>query len=156
MISSTAPNINPAFAGARIPKSRPPSHAVSNPVDHEDGKPLKVLLVDDNTDLLDIAADLFRTFNFEVMTAQSGESALEILQRTPDLDVLFSDVVMPGMSGVELGHEARKLIPKIRIILVSGYPNQAIKSGQGNFHDFDFLNKPYRFNDIMELLQKSN
>jgi response regulator RpfG family c-di-GMP phosphodiesterase len=51
----------------------------------------KVLLVDDNVDLLDMAVVLFRQMGFEVRTATSGDEALEILRVTPDFDLLFTD-----------------------------------------------------------------
>jgi len=53
--------------------------------------------------------------------------------------VLYTDVVMPGMDGIRLGYEARKLIPKIKVILVSGYSNPAARAGHGSLYDFGFL-----------------
>lgn len=115
-----------------------------------------MLLVDDNVDLLDMAATLFRQNGFEVMTAASGPEAAEILECTPDIDVLFTDVVMPGMSGIRLGQIAKKILPDIKVILVSGYPNAAASADYDSLHDFDFLDKPYRFEDIIRLLLKPN
>ena len=138
------------------PKFRSRSLSISVLDSQVDAKYLKVLLVDDNVDLLDIAETLFRRNGFEVFTAASGPEAVEILRRTPDIGVLFTDVVMPGMSGIQLGHEARKILPDIKVILVSGYANAAANAGHGGLRDFDFLNKPYRFDEIARLLHKPN
>jgi PAS domain S-box-containing protein len=63
----------------------------------------KALVVDDEPDVLEIAAALFRSIGYEVFTASNGQDALDILKRTKDISVLFSDVMMPnGMNGIEL------------------------------------------------------
>src|SRR3954469_16488036 len=81
----------------------------------------KVLIVDDQPDVLDMASEMFRTLGFDVITATSGRQALEILARTHDIHLLFTDVVMPGLSGVELGKQARELSPQTKVMLTSGY-----------------------------------
>ncbi|GAB3764770.1 PAS domain-containing sensor histidine kinase [Ramlibacter monticola] len=108
----------------------------------------KVLIVDDQPDVLDMAAEMFRTLGFDVITAASGRQALEILSRTPDVHLLFSDVVMPGLSGVELGKKAQELSPRTRILLASGYTTPA-----GSLKGFEFLAKPYRIADILKKLR---
>ena len=116
----------------------------------------RILLVDDNVDLLDMTRELFEDRGFEVWTATNGAEAVETLQKVPEMDVLFTDIVMPGMNGFQLGYEARKLQPHIRVILVSGYPNPATQTAGGEIHDFDFLLKPYRIEDVLRLLARPN
>jgi CheY-like chemotaxis protein len=116
----------------------------------------RILLVDDNVDLLEMAGVLFEDRGFEVWTATTGVEAVETLRQVPEIDVLFTDIVMPGMNGFQLGHEALKLRPHIRVILVSGYPNPAAYTAGGEIHDFDFLSKPYRIEDVLRLLAKPN
>jgi two-component system cell cycle sensor histidine kinase/response regulator CckA len=60
---------------------------------------------------------------------------------------------MPSISGIQLGHETRKLYPDMKIILVSGYPQEAMSAGHGSIYDFAFLGKPYRLEQIIELLK---
>ncbi len=103
----------------------------------------KALVVDDQVDVLDMAVELFRMIGYEVLSANNGAGALEILQRTPDIDVLFSDVIMPGMSGVQLGNAARRLYPELKIVLASGYAATALKDQLGQGADFPVLTKPY-------------
>ncbi|HEY8607937.1 MAG TPA: response regulator [Noviherbaspirillum sp.] len=126
--------------------------AMSDADGQENAESYKVLLVDDNVDLLEVAATLFRGCGFEVIATSSAMEAMDILRRTPDIDVLFSDVVMPGVSGIQLGYEARKIRPGIKVILVSGYATVAANAGHGSLRDFDFLKKPYHFSDILKLL----
>jgi CheY-like chemotaxis protein len=108
----------------------------------------KVLIVDDQPDVLDMAAEMFRTLGFHVITATSGRQALEILSRMQDIHFLFSDVVMPGLSGVELGKKAQEISPDTRILLASGYTTPA-----GSLKGFEFLPKPYRMADILKKLR---
>lgn len=115
---------------------------------------LRLLLVDDNLDLLEVTADLFRESGLDVLTAASGEQALDLLQSTPHVDVLITDVVMPGMNGIELGYEVRRRLPGLKVVLVSGYPNPAMQSGR--LQDFSFLRKPYRMVEVMRLLAMPN
>ncbi|WP_192804918.1 response regulator [Noviherbaspirillum aerium] len=111
----------------------------------------RLLLVDDDPDLLEITFELLSAYGFDVTAASSAEAALAILQDRNDFEILLSDVVMPGMSGLQLAYKARELHPQLKIILVSGYPNPAIESGHGYLGDFEFLEKPYRVDDILRL-----
>ncbi|HEX7650690.1 MAG TPA: ATP-binding protein [Noviherbaspirillum sp.] len=114
------------------------------------------LVVDDVPDVLEIAVTLFKQMGFEVLSANTGRDALEVLQRTPNVGVLFSDVLMPGMSGIELGHEARKLVPGIKVVLASGYPAPAIASEHTDFASFAFVSKPYRLAELAKVLRKAD
>ncbi|GIZ53707.1 response regulator [Noviherbaspirillum aridicola] len=116
----------------------------------------KVLLVDDNVDLLEMAEALLQDIGFEVITAESGEEALRILTSQTDISAMLTDVVMPGMSGIELGTEARKILPGLKIVLVSGYPNSADEDGKRDVHEFEFLKKPYRITEVLRVLSKLN
>lgn len=116
----------------------------------------KFLLVDDNVDLLDMTTELFRDSGFEVFSAASGTEALKVLELNPNIDAVLTDVVMPGMSGLEFGHEVRKRYPSVKVILVSGYPNPATEVGHGSVHQFSFLRKPYRLEQVIRLLVKPN
>jgi PAS domain S-box-containing protein len=114
----------------------------------------KVLVVDDEPDVMEIAAALFRSIGYEVYTASNGQDALDILKRTKDISVLFSDVMMPdGMNGIELAQQARKLYPDVKILLASGYPLPALKAQHISVGDFSFMNKPYRLAELAKKLR---
>jgi PAS domain S-box-containing protein len=113
----------------------------------------KALVVDDQPDVLEVAAELFRNMGYDVLSAKDAFEAIEILKRTPEIDVLFSDIVMPGMNGVDLGYEARKLIPGIKVILASGYSAPPSAEEKSSKHGFHFIKKPYRTADIVKKLR---
>jgi len=113
-----------------------------------------VLIVDDQIDLLDITAELFRTMGYEALTATNGAEALEVLERTPQIDILFTDVIMPNsISGIELAQLTRQRHPSTKIILASGHPFPALAGNQQLSKEFAFLNKPYQLADLAKILR---
>ncbi|MBK0392476.1 PAS domain S-box protein [Ramlibacter sp. CrO1] len=104
----------------------------------------RVLVVDDQPEVLEMVAEIFRNLGFDVLTASDGRSALDLLERVDrKVDWLFSDVVMPGLNGVELARKVQASHPDVRIILVSGYAAPA-----GSLGDFEFLSKPFSVADV--------
>jgi len=101
-----------------------------------------VLVVDDEKEVRDYAAAVFEDLGLAVLRAASGEEALAILERHPEVRVLFSDVRMPGISGAELAARAHERWPALRVVLTSGYV------GGVAVEDVEFLPKPYRPRDI--------
>ena len=79
-----------------------------------------VLIVDDDDDILELAAEILRTFGYEVLTARNGLEAVAILRSNSRVSMLFTDIQMPGMGGEELVDVAVALRPDIRVILTSG------------------------------------
>ena len=112
-----------------------------------------VLIVEDEPDLMDVAASLFISMGYDVLTAASGQAALAQLAAR-EVDIVFTDVIMPnGMSGIELGNQVRELYPQIKVILASGYPLPALKLRHGDLSQFAFINKPYRLADLARTLR---
>lgn len=118
--------------------------------------PERALVVDDQEDVLAMAVELFRAMGYDVLAANNAEEALEVLDRHPDINVLFSDVMMPGMSGVELAVKVRERLPTTKIILASGYAGSSLSSQHANIHEFDFLSKPYTVSQIMKKLRAAS
>ena len=115
----------------------------------------KALVVDDQPDVLDMTVQLFRHMGYDVLSANNGKGAIEILERTPDINVLLTDIRMPGMNGISLAQEARKLIAGIKVVLVSGFPVPSLPTENSDCSEFDFINKPYRTADIVKVLRKT-
>lgn len=114
----------------------------------------RVLIVEDNPDVMEVSIEIFRGLEFDVLTAPNGMAAIDILKRTRDIDVLFTDVVMPmGMNGIELARFTRKLLPDIHIILASGYPVPVLAADYGALDEFAFIGKPYRWTELLEQVQ---
>jgi CheY-like chemotaxis protein len=112
-----------------------------------------VLVVEDEPDLLEATAALFRSLGYEVLTASNGSEAMDALGRRDDMHVLFTDIVMPGgIDGIQLARSTRELRPDVRIVLASRYPLPALRGEHGNLDDFSFLHKPYRLADLIRTL----
>jgi two-component system response regulator HydG len=86
---------------------------------------LSILVVDDNPSMASILADILDVKGFTVHAANSGAEALEILRNHP-VDILLTDVKMPGMNGVELYRETRKTHPNLLTFLMTAYSEDEI------------------------------
>jgi PAS domain S-box-containing protein len=116
----------------------------------------RILVVEDDPDVLDVAVESLRLLGYEVLTAPDAPSALAVLRREPDIRILLSDIVMPhGMNGVELAREAVRLRPGLRVLLASGYPMsvQPQDDGRPVLDEFPFLPKPYRSSQLAAALR---
>lgn len=124
--------VAPSQVQPRVPSSRAAVVAVASAT---------VLVAEDDNQVREVAAELLRDAGFRVLAASDGRQALALLERGEAVDVLFTDVVMPGgLSGVELGRRARALRPEIGVLLASGYAAQALG---GDAPEFELLAKPY-------------
>jgi CheY-like chemotaxis protein len=112
----------------------------------------RVLIVEDNADVRSFAKDLLRELGFEAEVASSAGEALEKLSFSPGFDVIFSDVVMPGMSGIDFAKTVRKQWPGIPVVLTSGYSHVLVEEGR---HGFPLLQKPYSAKDVAKALQEA-
>jgi two-component system, cell cycle response regulator CpdR len=81
----------------------------------------RILVVDDDAQVLDVMADVLEGFGYLVLRADSGEKALHLLQSEPDIKMLISDIRMPGISGVQLADAAVMDNPALQVLLVSAY-----------------------------------
>ncbi|OWW22881.1 hybrid sensor histidine kinase/response regulator [Noviherbaspirillum denitrificans] len=117
------------------------------------GLPEKALVVDDQPDVLEVAVELFRQLGYDVLSASNGRDALEIIRRTPDIDVVFSDVVMPAMTGVELARQVRAIAPQAKIVLASGYASNTFNQKEPGTDGFEIVTKPYRMAEIIRKLR---
>src|SRR5262249_40479790 len=88
----------------------------------------RILMVDDNEDLLEVTSKMLTAFGYEVSCARNGVEALRMLQDGHEVQLLFSDIVMPnGMSGIELAREVKRLRADIKILLTSGYATDVLE-----------------------------
>jgi signal transduction histidine kinase len=109
----------------------------------------RILVVDDNEEVGAFAEILLVELGYEVLRARSGEEAVEIVHAN-QLDAVFSDVVMPGISGIELAERLRAERPRLPIILTTGYSDQISQSGAG---DLPVVFKPYRLETVADALE---
>jgi two-component system NtrC family sensor kinase len=119
----------------------------------EAGQGLAVLLVEDNRDVGAFAGDALGELGYTTTMVTSGAEALDELGRHASrYDVVFSDVVMPGISGIELAQDIRRLYPDLPVVLTSGYSHVLAQNGTAGF---DLLRKPYSVDQLSRVLNKA-
>ena len=104
-----------------------------------------MLVVDDEIDLLEIAVAYLQDLGCSTFKAEDGASAFEIIMSHSEIDLLVTDIVMPGgMNGVELVWKIRQFRPEIKIIYCSGFPAGALAERSMTLIDEPLLHKPYQ------------
>ncbi|GAB3465971.1 PAS domain-containing sensor histidine kinase [Massilia terrae] len=122
----------------------------------DEDKTETVLIVEDESDLMDMATSLFLNMGYNVLTAPSGNEALAVLRARP-VDILFTDIVMPeGIDGIELAQFTRKNYPETKIVVASGFPLPTLRERHADINDFSFVNKPYRLSDLARVLRTAS
>lgn len=114
------------------------------------GRIRKVLVVDDEADVADLAEMLLSAHGLDALVAYSGAVALEMLATHPDIDAVVSDVMMPGMNGIELAAQIAERYPKVKVILASGYMAPSMFQQQPLTQLF--IAKPYKIDQLIKLL----
>lgn len=104
-----------------------------------------ILLVDDDENVRETSADMLQELGYTVQQAESGQQALELLERS-GFDVMVTDIRMPGMSGLELSDLASERHRDLKIILMSGYFQPQALSRR-------FLQKPFRTTDLDQAIR---
>jgi CheY-like chemotaxis protein len=128
-----------------------PLDADGKPVDARPALLRKVLVVDDEQDLADIAAALLSARGLEVVVAYSAYEAMARLADDPDIDAVFSDVVMPGMTGLQMADAITEMYPRVKIVLASGYTLPAMLADRER--PYLTTTKPYKIETILKLLR---
>jgi two-component system, cell cycle sensor histidine kinase and response regulator CckA len=109
-----------------------------------------ILLVEDEDAVRSFAARALKMRGYTVLEASGGEAALEIVRRHAEaIDLLVTDVVMPGMDGPTLVRAARRLRPEMRIIFMSGYAEDAFRRNEEKAEELHFLPKPFGLKQLV-------
>jgi signal transduction histidine kinase/CheY-like chemotaxis protein len=123
----------------------------SESYDMIDGEGLWVLIVEDNDEVGRFATQALNELGYRSLLATSAEEALELLTQSPGrFDIIFSDVIMPGKTGLDLAEELRTAQPEVPIILASGYSEIMAQSGS---HGFKLLHKPYSIEQLSRAIR---
>lgn len=112
-----------------------------------------ILTVDDNPTVLATTVLQLEALGYQTLTARNAETALEMLDRDTKVDVLFTDIVMPGtMDGKELAKLARMKRPGLKVVYASGFPGIEATAGIDVDLDAPLITKPYRKSDLERVL----
>ena len=116
-----------------------------------------ILIVEDNTEVRNVARQRLQELRYGVVEADSGAAAVEILRlRGSEIKLVFSDVVMPGgMSGFDLARWVATNAQQIRIVLTSGYPDEIALAQEGNLPPVRLLRKPYSRMDLARAMHEA-
>ncbi|MDP3737026.1 MAG: response regulator [Hyphomonadaceae bacterium] len=115
----------------------------------------RILLVEDEDGVRVVAAQLLESFGYQVMEAGDGEQALKIIKENSDsIDLLISDVVMPGMDGPALLKAARPWLTKTRVMFISGYAERDLAKALEEERSISFLPKPFTLRQLAERVKQ--
>jgi PAS domain S-box-containing protein len=127
---------------------KPAFEAVDDKAEPILGGTERILVVDDNADLLDVTSEMLRTLGYQVASASNGTEAIELLERGEEFQLLFSDIVMPnGMNGVELARKATLRNKRIKVLLTSGFAGGILEQHR-DLNEFLIIDKPFRLPDL--------
>jgi PAS domain S-box-containing protein len=117
---------------------------------------LKILVVEDNDSVREVAAAMIEEMGFETITAINGPDGLQKIDEQRDIDLVLSDVIMAGgMNGPELAMKAMKLRPELKILFMSGYAPGSVRQMQDLPDTIELVNKPFTRNDLTEKVRKA-
>ncbi|MCK4511174.1 PAS domain-containing protein, partial [bacterium] len=111
----------------------------------------RILLVEDEEVVRGFAADTLRHYGYEIIDVGSAEEAIVALSNdSAGFDMVFSDIVLPGKSGIELAEEIMARDPNARLLLASGYPDRRADTSHPQQMGIPFLSKPYTIRGLLE------
>lgn len=109
-----------------------------------------VLVVEDQIDVGDYAETVLSEFGYKVLRADNADAAPEVLEGSDAIDLLFSDLIMPGgMNGVMLAREVKRRRPRMRVLLTTAYAESSIERVDARGAEFELIQKPYKRSDLV-------
>jgi signal transduction histidine kinase/CheY-like chemotaxis protein len=115
-----------------------------------------VLVVEDNPQVRKLSLSRLALLGYRAIEADDGPAALALLDAGTEIDVIFSDVVMPGgMTGYELAQHARQRLPGVKVLLTSGYDAETASAQDTTASELKVLRKPYKQADLARALREA-
>ncbi len=139
----------PRYTGTLPPTQSKPSHLLR--ADRHE----TILVVEDEERVRDLSVALLQELGYRVIAAPDGATALALLDSTPRVDLLFTDVGLPRMNGRELADEARKRYPRLKVLFTTGYAKNAIVHHGRLDVDVQLIVKPFTFAELSEKVRSA-
>jgi len=137
---------------AQVQAGAEEGEAAQSPV-RPQGSDCHVLVVEDNDDVRELAESMLAMAGYRVLSAASGERALALLESGVHVDLLFTDVIMPGgMNGLQLVDKARQLRPGLAVLVTTGYMDELPGRGARG-EGLDVLAKPYHHQELLDRIK---
>jgi two-component system, cell cycle sensor histidine kinase and response regulator CckA len=140
-----------------LPLCERPAPAAAGGADQQDtaGGHETLLLVEDEDSLRDLIAQMFESRGYHVLPAGRPAEALDIFRREEGrIDLLVTDIVMPGGTGTDLYRQLRDLKPDLRVLFMSGYTDRAVLHREVLRPDMPFLQKPFRMSELADRVRR--
>ena len=114
-----------------------------------------ILLVEDDDGVRNFSSDALKNFGYKILEARSGKNALELIERKKEpVDLIITDLIMPGMNGSELIDSIRKKMPLSKALYVSGYTYDHLLQNGALKENINFLQKPYSVQKLLEMIRE--
>jgi two-component system OmpR family response regulator len=120
----------------------------------KDNLTLKILVIDDEPDVADVAGALLGAYGIAHHVAYSAGEGLHAIENDDLINTVFSDIMMPGMTGLHLADVLRARYPTIRVVLTSGFTSPDTLAAHQK--SYEFMPKPYRIESLIELLHRKS
>jgi CheY-like chemotaxis protein len=142
--------------GTRVSLYLPRAEALPAPPDEEQPTVVRhaadsratILVADDDENVRELVVAMLEELGYRVIAAEDGRAALAVIQRGEPFDLMVADVVMPGMSGVEVAKRARADGRKLRVLFATGYADVALY--RDGLEGEDMIRKPYRMAELAD------
>ena len=116
--------------------------------------PSMILLVDDDPDIRSLMRTFLEHEGYSVFTSGDAERAVQIFRSVPQIDLLVTDLYMPGRSGLELGRELKALRSELPVLLISGGAGAEDYAAQTREEGWNFLAKPFRLPEFLAMVHR--
>ncbi|WP_419905093.1 response regulator [Kiloniella sp.] len=131
------------------------------PIVHQGDEPISngpvqghILIVEDNNDVREVAVSTLKNRGYEVTEASSPEQALKQLKVAEKIDLLFTDVILPGgMTGLDIAEQAKQLHPQIKLLYTTGHSENTVTKAKNTNIKAPLLKKPYRRTELLSKIQ---
>ena len=112
-----------------------------------------ILLAEDDESMRQFLTMALERAGYMVTSQPDGLSALKALKDTQEYDLLLTDIVMPGMDGIELAREAKKIQPELQVMFITGFAAVAMNKNRSTMPKAHVLSKPFHLNDLVKQVE---
>ncbi len=114
----------------------------------------KILVIDDDQSILSIFEYILQEAGYQTETASDGYEALEKVKQHADIDLVFTDVKMPGLSGIDTFKEIQKIRPRMLVVMMTGYSVDELLKEAFELGAYGVIYKPFDMEEVLSIIEK--